>query len=125
MRLKLITALAMSSSLLFSNTIIGTWSIDKNSADKLFKSNAGKEMDQFVIAMMTKAMANIEFRKDGSCQITTKNRSKCWKKLSDSSYTLYEEDGSNKGTKAKIIDAQNMLIIINEPKLKFAFKKTK
>ena len=78
MKYKLIIALLASSSLLFSSSIVGTWTIDKVKAEKLFEAHAGEEMDQFVIALMVEAMTDIELRKDGSCQITTKNRSKCW-----------------------------------------------
>ena len=121
MKLKIIATLIVSSTLLFSNTIVGAWTIDKDKAEELFESLAGKEMEQFIIALMVEAMTNIEFREDGSCQITTKNRSKCWEKSPDSSYVLYEEDGSYTGTKVKIIDAKHMEIIIKEPKFKFAF----
>ena len=124
MKHKLIIALLASSSLLFSDSIVASWTIDKVKAEKLFKDHAGEEMDQFVIALMVEAMTDIEFRKDGSCQITTKNRSKCWKKSSGSSYILYEEDGSDKGTKVNVSDTKNMEIIINEPKFKFAFRRT-
>jgi hypothetical protein len=124
MKHKLIIALLASSSLLFSDSIVATWTIDKVKAEKLFKAPASDEMEQFIIALMVEVMTDIEFRKDGSCQITTKNRTKCWKKSSDSIYILYEEDGSDKGTKVKIIDTKNMEIIVNEPKFKFAFTRT-
>lgn len=121
MKLKIMLTLILSSTLLFPNTIVGAWTIDKTKAEELFEAHAGKEMEQFFIGMMVEAMMDIEFREDGSCQITTKNRSKCWKKSSDSSYVLYEEDGSYAGTKANIIDVKHMEIIIKEPKFKFAF----
>jgi len=123
MKLKLLTTLLMSSTLLFSNSIVGAWTIDKEKGEKLFEEHANNEMEQFVISMMAMAMVDIEYKEDGSCQITTKNRTKCWEKVSDNHYTLYEEDGSDKGVKVKLIDENSMELIINEPKLKFTFNR--
>ena len=122
MKHKLITTLLMSSSLLFSSSIVGAWTIDKSKAEELFKAHANNEMEQFVISMMTTAMMDMEFKEDGSCKITTKNRTKCWKKTSDNHYTLYEEDGSDKGAKAEVIDDNRLEFIINE-ELKFTYNR--
>ncbi len=122
MKHKLITTLLMSSSLLFSSSIVGAWTIDKSKAEELFKAHANNEMEQFVISMMTTAIMDMEFKEDESCTITTKERTKCWKKASDNSYILYEEDGSDKGAKAEVIDENRLEVIIDE-ELKFYFNR--
>jgi len=114
-------ALLASSALLFSGSIVGTWTIDKNKADKLLKTYANSEMDQMVIAMMFKSLKEVEFKKDGSCKINAENRSKCWKKSSQSSYTLYEKDGSDKGVRAKPINPKQIEIHFKEQNYTFVF----
>jgi len=123
MKNRLIMALLASSTLLFSGSIVGTWTIDKNGADKLFKKYANSEMDKMVIAMMFKSLKKIEFKKDGSCKINAENRSKCWKKSSQSSYTLYEKDGSDKGVRAKAINPKQIEINFKEQNYTFVFNK--
>jgi len=123
MKLKLVTTLLMSSTLLFSNSIVGAWTIDKEKGEQLLKDHAHNEMEQFVISMMAMAMADIEFKEDGSCQLDTKNRTKCWEKVSDNHYRLYEEDGSDKGVKVKVIDEKSMELMMNKPKLNFTFNR--
>ena len=111
----------MSSSLLFSSSIAGAWRMDESKAKELFNT-ANNEMEQFVISMMTTAMTDIQFKNDGSCQIMTKNRTKCWEKASGNRYTLYEEDGSDKGAKAELIDKNRLEVIVNG-KLKFTYNR--
>jgi len=119
MKLKLLITLLLSSTLLFSNAIVGAWTIDKTKAEQLFNS-ANNEMEQFVISMMTTTMMDIEFKADGSCKITTKNRTKCWEKQ-DNSYLLYEEDGK-KGGVVNVIDPNRIELSLGEGnELKFEF----
>ena len=119
MKLKIMATLILSSTLLFSNTIVGAWTIDKDKAEKLFEAHANNEMEQFVIAMITEAMTDIEFKEDGSCKMTSKSRDKCWE-FTKNSYLLYEDDGKE-GGEVKIIDSNRIEIILSTEDLIFEF----
>jgi hypothetical protein len=109
----------MSSTLLFSNSIEGAWTIDKAKAEQLFNT-ANNEMEQFIISMMTTTMMDIEFKANGSCKITSKNRTKCWEKQNNN-YLLYEEDGRDGGV-VNIIDSNRIELALGDgDKLKFEF----
>jgi len=118
--MKLISTLLLSSILLFSHAIVGAWTIDKTKAEQLFNTHANNEMEQFVISMITTSMMDIEFKADGSCKITSKNRSKCWEKQNNN-YLLYEENGKNGGV-VKLIDSNRIELSLGEGnELKFEF----
>lgn len=117
--------LLLVSSFLSADAIVGTWTMDKAKVKALTKHHSQDEMVQFIIGMMVATMEDIVFIKDGSCQMTTKNRKKCWKKASGRSYILYEEDGSNKGAKVELLGDKRMKLIINQPKLKITFNRVK
>ena len=95
--MKLIATLIISSTLLFSNSIVGAWTLDKEKAEKTIKSNAKNEMEQFVLGLMASTMIDMQFKEDGSCTLAGKSRAKCWEGKDDTAFTVYEENGKVAG----------------------------
>jgi len=117
--MKLISTLLLSSTLLFSNSIVGAWTIDKEKAEKSIKSSAKNEMEQFVLSMMATLMIDIQFKGDGSCTLAGKNRGKCWVSSGDG-FILYDKKGENSGT-VSLADNNHFELSFTEMPLSFEF----
>lgn len=124
MKAKAITAMLLSSTLLFSNSIVGAWTIDVAKAEKLFNSYAKDEMKQFVISMMVDSMKSIEYKKDGSCTIGVKSRKRCWK-ATKNAYILYEEDEKTIAGKVNILGPTRIELKLGDGGLNFEFTRMK
>ena len=114
MKHKLITTLLMSSSLLFSSSIVGAWTMDKEEAEKAIQGSAN-EMEKFFTGAILKMMEDIEFQSNGTCKMTEKILSKCWDK-SNENYIIYDED-SNKFGDIELIDDNHIGMTINNEKM--------
>ena len=117
--MKLLSTLLLSSTLLFSNSIVGAWTIDKEKAEKNIKANAKNEMEQFVLGMMATAMIDMQFKDDGSCTLAGKNRVKCWVN-SGENFSLYGDKDGISGT-VTLSDNNHFKLVFSEIPLSFEF----
>ncbi len=113
---KLFSLFIMSSTLLFSDSIVGAWTIDKSKAEQAVKAYAQDEMEEFFASMMLMAMMDIEFNDDGSCKMRQKSISKCWKQTTNQ-YILYGDKGGGKSADIEILDANHILLKLRDKKM--------
>lgn len=115
MRQRLFIALCMSSSLLFCDSIVGAWSIDKSKAEKSLKAYAQNEMEEFFAGMILTALMDIEFKADGSCKMSQKSMSKCWEQNANH-YILYGDKGK-KSADIDMLDVNHMVLKLRDEKM--------
>ncbi len=112
---KLFITWMMSGTLLFANSIVGAWTIDKNKAQQAIKVYAEDEMEEFFISMLLMSMADIEFQTDGRCKMTQKSHSKCWTSHANH-YTLYGDKGKKSG-EITLVDDKHLLLKLSDEKI--------
>ena len=105
--MKLILFVLLSVNILFANSIVGSWSMNKSSANKAINA-AHSEMERFFANAIVRSLHSIKFKKGGSCIIGGKYISKCWIKRANY-YVLYGKNGRKEGT-AKLFNANRLRI---------------
>ncbi len=109
--MKLIIAILLGVNILFANSIVGSWTMNKSSANKALRESKS-ELEKFFASIIVRSLHTIKFKKGGSCVVAGKYISRCWSK-SGHHYVLYGESGKKEGT-VRVLSSKSMKLGIQK-----------
>ena len=109
--MKLLITILIGANILFANSIVGSWSMNKSSANRAINQSKS-ELERFFASVIVRSLHTIKFKKGGSCVVAGKYISKCWSK-SGHNYVLYGKNGKREGT-VKLINSKSMRLSIQK-----------
>lgn len=110
--MRLIYILIISSTLLLSNSIVGTWAIDKTKITQAIERYSEDDTERFLISMVVMEMMEMEFKEGGSCKMSNKTREKCWD-FNGNTFDIYGDKGEKSGT-IQVLGTNHMNLYFQE-----------